>query len=179
MTGNDLYCSEVMRFRKALNLTSVNNEQEFKKRFVLPSLELGRWLPERGRLLDVGSGMGIPGIPLLIEHRGLYGVLVERRKKRAEFLWHLVRTLELKADVYDADINALESLHVDVCVARAVTDQAMLLDMCSRHANPGAAAVLPVPRGSLPAKVHNWLLVSEHVVHAGEEQLVRCYQFAG
>ena len=177
MTDIERYCHEVMRFRKALNLTSVNSEEEFNRRFVTPSLDLGQWLPETGNMLDVGSGMGVPGIPLLIAHKGLHGILVERRKKRAEFLRHVVRTLRLDADVYDADINALPSLGVDVCVARAVADQEMLLEMFTRHVNRGALAVLPVPRESCPAAVDPWVVIGEHFIRAGEPQLVRCYRY--
>jgi len=176
--NQQLYIDEVMRFRKALNLTSINDPALFAERFVEPSLALGDWLPESGRLLDIGSGMGVPGIPLLIAHRGLHGVLVERRKKRAEFLRHVIRQLSLDAEVYDNDINALNSLRVDACVARAVTDQDELLNMCGRHTNPNAVAVLPVPNNSLPAKVQGWCLEAEQRLHgSSSEQLIRCYRF--
>lgn len=79
------YVSEVMRFRKALNLTSISTSDEFVRRFVLPSLALLDWVPDNGRLLDIGSGMGVPGIPLLLARKGLYGLLVERRKRGLNF----------------------------------------------------------------------------------------------
>ncbi|MDX8402570.1 MAG: RsmG family class I SAM-dependent methyltransferase, partial [Mariprofundaceae bacterium] len=118
------WIDEVMRFRRALNLTSVDDPSAFRERFLLPSLAMAAWLPDRGRLLDVGSGMGVPGIPLLIAKPGIFGILVERRLKRAEFLRHLVRTLGLDAEVMADDVNRIPRLEVDVCVARAVADQA-------------------------------------------------------
>ena len=169
------YCSEVLRFRKALNLTSIKSEQEFMARFVEPSVALAQWMPETGRLLDIGSGMGVPGIPLLIAKPGLQGVLVERRKKRAEFLRHLARVLGLDAEVYDVDINALPHLGVNVCVARAVTHIPELLKMCSRHADPGAIAVLPVPQSAEPALVEGWRFDMRHTIEAGDEQQIHCY----
>ena len=180
------YVREVLKFRKALNLTSIAQADEFESRFILPSLALVQWLPGKGRLLDIGSGMGVPGIPLLIAMPGLQGVLVERRKKRAEFLRHVVRKLSLRAEVYDADINELSCLHVDVCVARAVADESLLLQMCARHVNPGALAVLPVPRNSNRAQVAGWRVEGEHLVAmsadavvdgSGDGQLIRCYRF--
>jgi len=171
------YIDEVMRFRKALNLTSINDPVLFAERFVQPSLSLGQWLPATGRLLDIGSGMGVPGIPLLIAHPALHGVLVERRKKRAEFLRHVVRQLSLDAEVHDSDINALECLCVDACVARAVTDQDELLTMCGRHANPSAIAVLPVPNTSMPARVRGWELEEELRLSGSGDQLIRCYRY--
>lgn len=173
--GLKKYCDEVLRFRKALNLTSVKDEKVFMTRFVEPSVALAQWMPETGRLLDIGSGMGVPGIPLLITKPGLQGVLVERRKKRAEFLRHLVRVLELDAEVHDGDINALPSLEVNICVARAVTHIPDLLKMCSRHVQPGAIAVLPVPQDAAPAAVTGWHFDMSHTIEAGEEQQIHCY----
>ena len=171
----ELYISEVMRFRKALNLTSISDTGVFDKRFVQPSVALKSWVPDKGRLLDIGSGMGVPGIPLLIVKPDLQGVLVERRKKRAEFLRHLSRVLELNVEVYDADINDLPSLRVDVCVARAVTNVKGLLDMCSTHINRDAVAVFPVPREQEAVEVKGWVLQDRGEVNAIEEQQVQCY----
>ena len=173
----EIYCSEVLRFRKALNLTSIKSEKEFMSRFVKPSVALAKWMPEKGRLLDIGSGMGVPGIPLLIAKPGFQGVLVERRKKRAEFLRHLARVLRLDAEVYDADVNALPHLGVNICTARAVTDIPELLKMCSRHADPGAIAVLPVPQSARPVSAGGWVFDAGHTIKAGDEQQIHCYSY--
>jgi len=175
----DAYTSEVLRFRKALNLTSISDADIFNKRFVEPSVALSKWMPDEGRLLDIGSGMGVPGIPLLIAKPGLQGVLVERRKKRAEFLRHLSRVLALDIEVYDADINDLPCLHVDVCVARAVTNIKGLLDMCTPHVNTGAKAVFPVPRDQQAVDVSDWSFNISGGVNAVEEQQVQCYTWVG
>jgi 16S rRNA G527 N7-methylase RsmG len=110
----------------------------------------------------------------------LTGVLVERRKKRAEFLRHVVRKLGLNAEVYDADIHALASLNVDVCVARAVADEQRLLEMCNRHVNPGAIAVLPVPRSRASVDVDGWAVSGEYAIDVdnaeGNTQIIRCYK---
>jgi 16S rRNA (guanine(527)-N(7))-methyltransferase RsmG len=184
--GCQAYVQEVLKFRKALNLTSIANESDFFTRFIEPSLAMAEWMPGKGRLLDIGSGMGVPGVPLLIAKPDLIGVLVERRKKRAEFLRHVVRKLKLNAEVYDADINHLPSLHVDICVARAVTDEGCLLEMCSPHANHGAVAILPVPRSAEYADIAGWSFKGEYSVPVsscvgnddGEEQVIRCYRYA-
>jgi len=181
--GIEIYVQEVLKFRRALNLTSIDNKDVFFARFIEPSLAMAKRMPEKGRLLDVGSGMGIPGVPLLIVRPYLVGVLVERRKKRAEFLRHLVRILKLDAEVYDADINHLPRLHVDICVARAVTNEGRLLEMCGPHANQGAVAVLPVPYASECAHVAGWSMTGEYSVPVGSSpgdskgQIIRCYHY--
>jgi len=177
----DAYVREVLKFRKALNLTSISNAETFLARFIVPSLALARWVPVSGRMLDIGSGMGVPGIPLLMGKPTLTGVLVERRKKRAEFLRHVVRKLNLNAVVYDADINVLTSLKVDICVARAVADEQQLLEMCNRHVNPGAIAVFPVPRSRQSVDVDGWVVSGEYAIGIdntdSNTQIIRCYQY--
>lgn len=174
----DAYVREVLRFSAALNLTSVKQAEEFHRRFVVPSLALSRWMPEHGRLLDIGSGMGIPGIPVLIACGGLHGLLVERRKKRAEFLRHVVRLLKLDAEVYDSDVQRLGCLRADVCVARAVTHPEALLAMCAPHANAGARAVFPVADDSRPASLPAWRLQEEGRVGEDVMQKVQIYRYA-
>lgn len=173
----DEYCREVLRFRKALNLTSVSDEKEFRLRFVDPSVALAQCMPESGRLLDIGSGMGVPGVPLLIVRPALHGLLVERRKKRAEFLRHLVRVLKLDAEVFDADINNLPPLKADICVARAVTNVPDLLGMCGPHMSPGGIAVLPVPQSTVAAELSGWRYDGSFTTSAVEEQKIHRYQF--
>ncbi|MBL1353373.1 MAG: class I SAM-dependent methyltransferase [Zetaproteobacteria bacterium] len=175
----NIYTQEVLKFRKALNLTSISKASVFNERFIQPSVALADWMPDEGRLLDIGSGMGVPGIPLLIAKPQLYGVLVERRKKRAEFLRHLGRKLNLNMDVYDADINDLSHLGIDVCVARAVTNIEGLLLMCSRHVNAGAMAVFPVPREQAVVDVEGWHIEAVHDVDAVESQQIQCYRWEG
>ncbi len=175
------YVQEVLKFRQALNLTSISDMNTFNTRFIQPSMTMAEWMPDQGRMLDIGSGMGVPGIPLLIAKPFLTGVLVERRKKRAEFLRHVVRKLGLNADVYDADIHALTPLNVDVCVARAVADERQLLEMCDRHVNPGAVAIFPVPRSHAPVDVDGWVVSGEYAIGLDDSvehnQIIRCYQY--
>jgi 16S rRNA G527 N7-methylase RsmG len=172
------YITETLKFSRALNLTSVKDAQVFHQRFIGPSLALCEWLPQQGVLLDVGSGMGIPGVPILLNRRGLHGVLVERRKKRAEFLRHIVRMLGLDADVYDCDVRALEHVQANACVARAVTRPETLLSMVSPHMVRGAVAVLPTSGEMCPATVPDWSFEGSEMVALGsEKQHVQRYRY--
>jgi len=155
------YCDEVLRFRKVLNLTSVKELSVFYETFITSSLALNPWIKDGDILLDVGSGMGVPGIPLLIHRPDIKGILVERRKKRAEFLRHVVRKLKLNADVYDADINDLPPLFATICTARAVSEVKTLIGMCDKHMVLSARAVLPVPDNRPIPLVDGWALVDD------------------
>lgn len=167
-----------MRFSRALNLTSVKHINEFHERFIQPSLALLPFLPASGRLLDVGSGMGIPGVPILLARPGLHGILVERRQKRAEFLKHLRRVLGFDAEIHAEDLEHLHCLHADACVARAVDRVQHLLKMCSSHAHAGTLAVLTVPRSSEIVHMESWHFQRSIRIAAGkEDQIIHIYRY--
>jgi len=174
------YIDETLRFSRSLNLTAVRTGEEFSRRFIGPSEALCRWLPDHGVLLDVGSGMGVPGIPILLRKPALHGVLVERRKKRAEFLRHIVRTLRLDAEVHDCDIRELTGVRANACVARAVTHPKELLPMIAPHMARQGVAVLPVPEAREAGPVSGWDVVSDEVVvFQGIRQRIHCYRRKG
>ncbi len=152
------YAAEVARFARALNLTGARTPEAFLERLARPSLELLRWMPGRGTLLDVGSGNGIPGVPLLLARPELAGVFVERRAKRAEFLRHLARTLALPARVIAGDAARIAPVGADVLVARAVADEDALLAWSARHLEPAGRAVLVVPAERAPRAHPGWVL---------------------
>jgi len=164
------YVEEVMFFSKALNLTSIHDASRFYESFIEPSLRLAELLPNQGRLLDVGSGMGVPGIPILIAKPQLQGVLVERRKKRAEFLRHVSRKLGMNIEVHAQDINKIEHLNVHLCVARAVSKPDVLLKMFAQHCASGALAVFPVAEQAIAQDQSGWHFEQEHLVMSGQQQ---------
>ncbi len=155
------YAEEVMRGNRVLNLTGARNAEAFLEALVYPSLRLGVWLPEEGLLVDVGSGNGVPGVPLLLRFPGLRGVFVERRQKRAAFLKRLVRVLDLPAEVRAADIEALDPLGADAFVARAVAPEAKMLAWAAKHLRAGGVAAWIVPRNADPQPQPGWTLVAD------------------
>jgi 16S rRNA (guanine527-N7)-methyltransferase len=65
------------------------------ERHILNSLPVGTLIPEGLRVLDVGSGAGLPGIPLAIDRPDLQITLLEPLARRVTFLEHAVATLGL------------------------------------------------------------------------------------
>lgn len=174
------YVEETMRFSRALNLTAIHDAGEFSRRFIGPSEALCRWVPETGVLLDVGSGMGVPGIPILIRRPGVHGVLVERRKKRAEYLRHIVRLLKLDAEVHDCDMRDLVGVSADVGVARAVTRPGELLPMMAHSMSATGRAILPVPDTLVNEDIPGWRLETvDVIVSEGIRQRIHCYRKEG
>lgn len=78
-----------------LHLTGPSTAEEFAIRHVLESLTLLEFLPERSRLVDIGSGAGFPPIPCLIAREDLKAHLIESKEKKASFLKAAIDKLEL------------------------------------------------------------------------------------
>ncbi len=163
------YCRHILRFRKALNLTSVDSLEGLVTRFILPSVALEAWIGTNASLLDIGSGMGIPGIPLLIARPDLSGVLVDRRMKRVEFLRHVVRALGLKCRVYCADAAKVRlDVAADVVVARAVANPTELLRLSAPLVRRGGEALLPTGSSVAAEGVDSWCALDRVALQFGD-----------
>lgn len=69
-----------------LHLVAPCSAEEFARRHILESLLLLRYLPNTVRIIDIGSGAGLPIIPCLITRADLSAVLIESAKRKAIFL---------------------------------------------------------------------------------------------
>ena len=90
----------------------------------------------KGKLIDVGTGAGFPGIPLKIIDPSLKVVLLDSLNKRINFLKAVCEELKLEGAellamrAEDAAHNSLYRETNDVCVARAVANMATLSEYC-------------------------------------------------
>lgn len=104
MTGHDLgpdeaarllaYLDLLARWNRAYNLTAVTEPVQMVTRHLLDSLAVLPWAGN-GRLLDAGSGAGLPGVPLAIMRPGLAVTLLDSGGKKVRFLNHVRRELPL------------------------------------------------------------------------------------
>jgi len=115
------------------NLVHFQNRQELVERHILEALEYCRHMRREGRLLDVGSGGGLPGVPLLCARPGWSGVLLEPRQKRWAFLKTVVRELDLDARVATERFEQWQSGTVDLITVRAVGQHETLLGWARSH----------------------------------------------
>jgi 16S rRNA (guanine527-N7)-methyltransferase len=82
------------RWNRVYNLTGLKQPEQLVRRHLAESLALRGYL--RGeRIADVGSGAGLPGIPLAIVEPDKHFTLIESRAKRARFLLHVQGALNL------------------------------------------------------------------------------------
>ncbi len=114
------YLAELDLWRRRTNLTGPLSGQEL----VTHSLEsaFGTKLISHGaRVLDIGSGAGLPGVPLAIAGPSLTIALLEPRSLRAAFLRRVVQTVPMRnADVVEERIEKLAGRQYEVATTRAL-----------------------------------------------------------
>ena len=126
------YLGELVIWNKAYNLTSVREPAEMVTRHLLDSLSV---LPHvEGRVLDVGTGAGLPGIPLALANGALNVTLLDSNGKKARFLRHVQRTLPLtNVEIVEARAEAFEPpARFDTIVTRAFGSLREFLDTTAR-----------------------------------------------
>jgi 16S rRNA (guanine527-N7)-methyltransferase len=106
-------------------------------RHLLSSAALGELLPHAATLLDLGSGAGLPGIPLALARPDLWVRLVEPMQRRVDFLREVVAELEVPIDVERARIEELPAGSSMTVTARAVAPLDRLLGLTLPVLGPG------------------------------------------
>ncbi|MGQ9494975.1 MAG: 16S rRNA (guanine(527)-N(7))-methyltransferase RsmG [Thermoanaerobaculaceae bacterium] len=91
------------------NLTGLLKRAEVLRDHVQESLVGARWLLP-GELVDVGSGNGFPGVPLLVARGDLRGILLEPRRRRWAFLKEVLRELRLPGEVWRKRLEEVSGL---------------------------------------------------------------------
>jgi 16S rRNA (guanine527-N7)-methyltransferase len=86
----------MLEWNRTINLTRITDPADILARHVLDSLIPGQWLPGKGRILDVGSGAGFPGVVLKIRAPEVAMTLVESHRKKISFLRVLLSRLNLE-----------------------------------------------------------------------------------
>ena len=90
------YIGILLRWNEKLNLTAIRDPLEILYRHFCESMFAAGAIPvDKGRLADIGSGPGFPGIPLKIARPELEVCLVESNIKKGTFLAEVVRELQL------------------------------------------------------------------------------------
>ena len=144
------YLGRLLAMNEQMNLTAIKDPSEAWEKHALDALTLVPLLGEvaaGARLVDVGSGGGLPGIPLAIARPDLRVTLVEATQKKAAFLAAVVAALglthvEVRAERAETlGAGALRGAF-DVVTARAVARLDLLVPLTAPLARPGGLVLL-------------------------------------
>ena len=117
------YLVLLKKWNQAYNLTAVRELPAMVTRHVLDSLTITPYL-QGNRILDVGSGAGLPGVVLAITNPTLHIVLIDSNGKKTRFLNEVKRSLNLTqiSVVQSRVLNYRETISFDTVVSRALSD---------------------------------------------------------
>lgn len=146
------------------------------ERHLLNSAVLGELVPEGCRVLDVGSGAGLPGIPLALARPDLAVVLLEPMSRRVAWLQEVVAELGLAVSVYrgraeDPRVRA-ELGGNDVVTARAVAPLGRLAGWCLPLVAPGGR--LLAVKGATAAEEVARDAIAVRAAGGGVAEVVQC-----
>ncbi|QDS87495.1 Ribosomal RNA small subunit methyltransferase G [Rosistilla oblonga] len=121
LEGLQDYARLMWEWNEKVNLTRHTTWQLFGTRDMLDVTQLANIIPDDHEVLDLGSGGGVPGIPLSIVRPDLQVSLAESVGKKAQVLNDIVSELNLPITVYAARAeDLLHDLRFDTIVVRAV-----------------------------------------------------------
>jgi 16S rRNA (guanine527-N7)-methyltransferase len=140
------YMSMLIKWNEAVNLTAIRDPLEILYRHFCESMYTPEGLSlDKGRLADVGSGGGFPGLPLKILHPELEVLLVESNVKKATFLAEVVRDLGLtdtRVLVSKYEELSEELIPLDFVCSRAVGEFIPFLSWAASEKVAATQAVL-------------------------------------
>ena len=167
------YVALLARWNATYNLTAVRDPREMVGKHLLDSLAMHAFVDDiaaaGGSLADLGTGAGLPGIPLAIAKPGLRVVLVESNGKKVRFMREAVRKLGLaNVEVVESRIEAYDAPgRFDAITARALATLPLIVALGGHLLRPGG--VLLAMKGVLPdeeiaALPPGWHVRAAHVL---------------
>jgi 16S rRNA (guanine527-N7)-methyltransferase len=118
------YLDLLEKWNAVINLTAIRERERMEVLHLLDSLSVARHIPAGSSLLDVGSGAGLPGIPLAIARSDLAITLLESSSRKASFLQQV--RMELALDGVQVVCERVENWKpeagFDCIISRAFSD---------------------------------------------------------
>ncbi len=138
------FLSLLLAQNETLNLTAIRDPEQAAQRHIGDALAVYDAFPLAGkRIIDVGSGGGLPGIPLRLRDPSIHLTLLEATAKKVAFLQRTCDTLGL-TDVRCVAARAEEQALLpgyrdsfDVAIARGVAFLPVLCELCLPFVRPG------------------------------------------
>jgi 16S rRNA (guanine527-N7)-methyltransferase len=139
----------IAKWNKAYNLTAVRNNEDMARLHILDSLAI---LPhiEGKRVIDIGTGAGLPGIPLAICLPEVEFVLLDSNAKKTRFVQQVILELKLKnVSVIHSRAEDYQPEHgFDIIITRAFASLPDIMKLTAHLLSPNG--VLLAMKGQIP-----------------------------
>ncbi|OYV21923.1 MAG: Ribosomal RNA small subunit methyltransferase G [Methylococcaceae bacterium NSP1-1] len=139
----------IEKWNKAYNLTAIRNREDMVRLHVLDSLAIVPFI-EGKRVIDIGTGAGLPGIPLAIYLPEIEFVLLDSNAKKTRFVQQAI--LELKLKNVSVCHNRVEQYHpeksFDTVITRAFAGLSDIVELTAHLLNKDG--VLLAMKGQIP-----------------------------
>lgn len=142
----EIYHRLLSEWNEKMNLTAITDPVEVAEKHFADSLAALPYVKPGMKVIDVGTGAGFPGVPLLILEPGLELTLADSLNKRLTFLDALLKELGLKAALVhgraeDLGQNKLYRERYDVALSRAVASLPVLLELTTPFVKVGGSTI--------------------------------------
>jgi len=143
----DQYGELIKKWSGKVSLTSLRGDREIAVKHFLDSLAVHPLLDDRLLVMDLGAGVGCPGVPLKIARPSLRLLLLESRARKVSFLNQVIRALELpdtravRQRAEDSRFQMGLKGQVDVVLARAVGELEWLTRVARPYLRPGGRLI--------------------------------------
>jgi 16S rRNA (guanine527-N7)-methyltransferase len=133
-----IYLQLIQKWNTKFNLVGTSNTNDLLYKHILDSLAIAPYV-DRAPVLDVGSGAGLPGIPLAITLPGTPFNLIDKNGKKARFMRQAVIELKLNnVQVTHASVNEFEfRMMPSIVLARAFRQIDDVLEILTKVCAPG------------------------------------------
>jgi 16S rRNA (guanine527-N7)-methyltransferase len=154
------YLALIEKWNRTYNLTAVRDPLDMVKQHLLDSLAVVPHL-SAGTVADVGSGAGLPGIPLAIARPDWQITVNDANQKKAAFLRQAVIELGLKnATVHEGRVEAWRPASgFAIVISRAFAELAQFISLCRHLVAPGGW--LAAMKGAAPSDVREGCRILE------------------
>lgn len=163
------YLALLQRWNKVYNLTAVRDPEQMQPLHIDDSLSVAEFIQGK-TCLDVGSGAGLPGIPLAIMQPERQFTLMDTNGKKTRFMQQAVLELGLQnVEVIQARVEQWQPPQpFDAIISRAFASVNDFVTFAGKHLREGA--ILYAMKGRFPASELaelpvGWKLIADHPLH--------------
>lgn len=163
------FISLLEKWNRIYNLTAVRDPQQMLTHHILDSLAIRPYI-SGPRVLDIGSGAGLPGIPLAMTRPDLEFVLLDANAKKTRFMIQAIGTLGLNnIEVVHARVEKYRpERKFDTLIARAFAGMAEILAATAHLGNPHSEFLAMkgvYPQSELDLLPSNFTVTEIHKLH--------------